>query len=257
MRFNVLTAAIAIALFLAMVICQELGRRFGRKRCSREGGDKLTGVGDVDNAVFALLSLLIAFAYDAAGTRFDHRRELVTDEVNKVGSAYQTLSLLPSAPRAAIQAQMREYVRARIETYDALPDIDAARSSLERSERLQDELWTAVVAQARAAGDAAVVVVLPAINDAFDAATTRTLAMQLHTPFAVFLMLGAVTLLSALLAGYGMGTFSVRPVVHMLIYAGTLALAIFVILELEFPQIGWVRVDRADRNLTHLLERMR
>jgi hypothetical protein len=44
---------------------------------------------------------------------------------------------------------------------------------------------------------------------------------------------------------------------HMLIYAGTLALAIFVILELEFPQIGWVRVDRADANLVHLLERMK
>jgi cytochrome bd-type quinol oxidase subunit 2 len=256
MRFNLLTAAIAMALFLAMVICQEVGRRFGRKRCSREG-DKLAGVSDVDNAVFALLSLLIAFAYDAAGTRFDHRRDLVTDEVNKVGSAYQTLSLLPSAPRAAIQGQMREYLRTRIETYSVLPDVGAARAWLARSEQLQDEIWIAAVAAARAAGEGAVMVVLPAINDAFDAATTRTLAMFTHTPLMVFAMLAAVTLLSALLAGYGMGTFSARPVAHMLIYAGTLALAIFVILELEFPQIGWVRVDRTDATLVHLLERMK
>lgn len=256
MYFNLFTAAIAIALFLAMVACQELGRRFGRERCSREG-DKLTGVSDVDNAVFALLSLLIAFAYDGAGTRFDHRRDLVTDEVNKVGSAYQTLSLLPNAPRAAIQAQMREYVGARIEIYRALPDLHAALASLARSEQLQDEIWITAVAEARAAGDAAVMVVLPAINDAFDAATTRTMAMQTHTPIAVFVMLGAVSLLSALLAGYGMGTFSARPMVHMLIYAATLALAIFVILELEFPQIGWVRVDRADKNMIHLLDRMK
>jgi hypothetical protein len=255
MRFNLLTAAIAIALFLAMVMCQEIGRRFGRKRWSREG-DKLTGVADVDNAVFALLSLLIAFAYDGAGTRFDHRRELVTDEVNKVGSAYQTLSMLPNAPRAAIQAQMRAYLQARIDTYSAMPDLAAARAALERSEQLQDEIWITVVAEARAAGDAAVMIVLPAINDAFDAATTRTMAIQAHPPIAVFAMLGAVALLSALLAGYGMGTFVARPMVHMLIYAGTIALAIFVIIELEFPQIGWVRVN-ADKNLIHLLERMR
>ena len=256
MRFNLLTAAIAIVLFLAMIICQEVGRRFGSKRCAREG-DKLAGVSDVDNAVFALLSLLIAFAYDGAGTRFDHRRELVTDEVNKVGSAYQTLSLLPSAPRAALQAQMREYLRTRIETYSLLPDIGAARASLARSEQLQDEIWEAAVAEARAAGEGAVMVVLPALNDAFDVATTRTIAMFTHTPLMVFAMLAAVTLLSSLLAGYGMGALSARPMAHMLIYAGTLALAIFVILELEFPQIGWVRVDRADRNLTHLLERMK
>jgi uncharacterized membrane protein len=256
MRFNLLTAAIAIAFFGALVLCQEIGRRFGSKRCAREG-DKLAAVSDVDNAVFALLSLLIAFAFDGAGTRFDHRRDLVTDEVNKVGSAYQTLSLLPNAPRAAIQAQMREYLQARIDTYGALPDFDAARALMARSEQLQDEIWTAVVAEARAAGDAAVMVVLPAINDAFDSATTRNLAMQMHTPIMVFAMLAAVALLSALLAGHGMGAFSARPMWHMLIYAATLALAIFVILELEFPQIGWVRVDRADQNLVHLLERMK
>jgi hypothetical protein len=177
--------------------------------------------------------------------------------VNKVGSAYQTLSLLPNAPRAAIQAQMREYLRTRIETYSVLPDVDAARASLARSEQLQDEIWITAVAEARAAADGAVMVVLPAINDAFDAATTRTMAMYTHTPIMVFAMLGAVALLSALLAGYGMGAFFARPRMHMLIYAGTLALAIFVILELEFPQIGWVRVDRADANLVHLLERMK
>lgn len=107
------------------------------------------------------------------------------------------------------------------------------------------------------AARAAAIVVLPAVNQMFDAATKRTLAMEMHTPIAVFAMLGAVALLSALLAGYGMGTFSARPMVHMLIYAGTLALAIFVILELEFPQMGWVRVDKADSHLVHVLERMK
>ncbi len=256
MRFNVLIAAIAIALFLALVICEEVGRRFGHRRCGREG-DKLSGITDVDNAVFALLSLLIAFAYDGAGARFDRRRDLTTDEVNKVGSAYQTLALLPNAPRAAIQAQMREYVKLRSETYNAVPDLDAVRAAVARSEQLQDEIWITVVAEARAAGDAAVMVVLPAINDAFDSATTRMLATLIHTPAIVFAMLGAVALLSALLAGYGMGTFAARPLWHMLIYAGTLALATFVILELEFPQIGWAHVDRTDNNLVHLLERMK
>src|SRR5262252_8878983 len=80
MSFNVLTVAIVVALFLALIALQEVGRRFGRARWSREG-DKLASVGDADNAVFALLGLLIAFAFDGAATRFDHRRDLVTNEV--------------------------------------------------------------------------------------------------------------------------------------------------------------------------------
>ncbi len=207
--------------------------------------------------MFALLGLLVAFAFDGAATRFDRRRDLVTDEVNAIDSAYQQLLLLPGEPRAKLQAQMRDYLRARIETYRALPDLDAARASLARSEQLQDEIWTEVVPAARAAGDGAVQVVLPAVNQMSDVATSRRLAMQVHPPIIVFLMLGALALLSALLAGYGMGALSARPLVHMLIYAGTMALAIYVILELEFPQIGWVSVDRADKNLVHLLERMR
>jgi hypothetical protein len=256
MRFGILMAAIAILLFVALVAAQEVGRRFGRARCSREG-DKLTGLGDVDAGVFALLSLLIAFAFDGAATRFDHRRDLVTEELNAIDSAYQQLALLPAGPRATIRAQLRSYLAARIETYRAMPDLDAAYASLARSQTLQDEIWTELVPVARAEGDAATIVVLPAVNEMFDAATTRTMAIQMHPPAVVFVMLGGVALLSALLAGYGMGAFSGRPIVHMLIYAGTLALAIYVILELEFPQAGWVKVDNADQNLVHLLERMK
>ena len=109
----------------------------------------------------------------------------------------------------------------------------------------------------RAAGDGAVQVVLPAVNQMSDVATTRRLAIQVHPPIIVFVMLGVLALLSAVLAGFGMGALAVRPLVHMLIYAGTLALAIYVILELEFPQVGWVSVGRSDQNLVHLLERMR
>lgn len=256
MRFNLLTAVIGIVFFLALVVLQEVGRRYGRGRFAREG-DRLTGVSDVDTAVFALLGLLVAFAFDGAATRFDRRRDLVTDEVNAIDSAYQQLALLPGEPRAKLRAQMRDYLRARIETYRALPDLGAARAALARSEQLQDEIWTEVVPAARAAGDGAVQVVVPAVNQMSDVATSRLLAMQVHPPIIVFLMLGALALLSALLAGYGMGALSARPMVHMLIYAGTMALAIYVILELEFPQIGWVSVGGADKNLVHLLERMR
>jgi hypothetical protein len=257
MLFNLLTAGIALALFGGLMAFQEIGRRFGRARCKREG-DKLAGLSAVDTAVLALLGLLTAFAFDGAAARFDHRRDLVTAELNAIDSGYQQLALLPDGPRAKLQEQMRRYLRARIDTYRALPhDISAARASLALSQRLQDEIWSQLVPAARAAGDAAVIVVLPAVTEMFDAAITRLFAMQMHPPIVMFVMLGVVAVLSALLAGFDMGTLSARPAVHMLIYASTIALTIYVILELEFPQIGWVRVDGAERNLMHLLERLK
>ena len=45
---------------------------------------------------------------------------------------------------------------------------------------------------------------LPALNAMFDIMTTRTLAMRMHPPLIIFVMLFVVALASALLAGHGL-----------------------------------------------------
>lgn len=62
-------------------------------------------------------------------------------------------------------------------------------------------------------------------------------------------MLFGLALVSALLVRYGMGDAGSRNWVHMVGFALALAVAAYVILDLEFPRLGLIRVDEFDRAL--------
>ena len=54
----------------------------------------------------------------------------------------------------------------------------------------------------------------------------------------------------SMLAGFGMGTGEGRgSPIHAIAFAAVLALAFYVILDLEHPRIGLIRVDWMDRIL--------
>ena len=74
-----------------------------------------------------------------------------------------------------------------------------------RSAESQGQFWTqAVSAVQESSTTTAGMLLLPALNQMIDITTTRTMATLLHPPLVVFFMLGALALVSALLAGYGM-----------------------------------------------------
>ena len=98
---------------------------------------------------------------------------------------------------------------------------------------------------------------LPALNEMIDI-TTRTMATKIHPPAVIFVMLFGVALASALLAGYGMAGGKSRNWLHMLGFAAVLAVAVYVILDLEFPRrLGLIRVDAFDQTLVKLRESMK
>ena len=62
-------------------------------------------------------------------------------------------------------------------------------------------------------------------------------------------MLIVVALSSALLSGHGMALGKGRSWLHILAFSFLVSFSIYVILELEFPRAGWIRVDSADELL--------
>jgi hypothetical protein len=66
-----------------------------------------------------------------------------------------------------------------------------------------------------------------------------------------------LALASALIAGYGMGATGTRSWFHVLAFAIILALAVDVILDLEFPRVGFIRIDSYDRVMVDLRQSMK
>ena len=89
-----------------------------------------------------------------------------------------------------------------------------------------------------------------------DITTTRTMATQMHPPPIIFVMLFGLALASALLAGYGMAGGKYRSWLHKICFALVVAVAVYVILDVEYPRLGLIRVDAFDQALVELRESM-
>lgn len=248
----------ASGMFLGMLLFLEIGRRIGLRRLQDDSSTAAEGIGAVDGAVFAVLGLLIAFTFSGASARFDSRRQLIVEETNDIGTAYLRLDLLPAGARSALRESFRSYLDARIETYARFPDIAAVRDSLAKVNDLQRQIWRQAVEaiQAEGALPAAPMLLLPALNAMIDITTTRTMATQMHPPRVVFVMLFGLALAASLLAGYGMTGSKLRSRFHMLGFALVMAFAVFVILDIEYPRLGLIRVDAFDQALVDLREGM-
>ncbi len=254
-----LTSLIALMLFLGMLVFLEVGRRIGNRRLANDAEGARTGTGAIEGAVFALLGLLIAFTFSGAASRFDTRRNLVVEEVNAIGTAYLRLDLLPADAQPALRDLFRRYVESRLEAYRKLPNVEAAKAELGRSIRLQEEIWTQAMAAGRMEGvpPSATMLLLPALNQMIDLTTTRTMATQLHPPTIIFALLFGLALASALLAGYGMAGGTSRNWLHMIGFAAVMAVAVYVIIDIEYPRLGLIRVDAFDQVLADLLTGMK
>ena len=258
MSHAVIVFLITAGLFLSMLLFLEVGRRIAVRRRKEDSEAAEAGVGAVNGAVFALLGLLIAFTFSGASSRFDTRRKLIVEETNHVGTAYLRLDVLSVNTQPALRESFRRYLDARIEIYRKLPDIEAAKESLAKANELQRQIWQQAVAAVGAEGAlaSAPVLLLPALNAMFDITTTRTMATQMHPPIVVFVMLFGLSLAASLLAGYGMSGTGTRRWFHMCGFALVMAVAVYVILDLEYPRLGLIRVDAFDQALIDLRESM-
>jgi hypothetical protein len=246
------------ALFLGMLGMLEVGRRLGLRRLARDPDVAKEGMGPLEASVLALLGLLVAFTFSGAAERYGSRRDLVVQEANSLGDAWARIDTLPKELQPPIRDGLRRYVEARLETYRKMPEIDAVMSELRRSVAIQDEIWKGAVAACEdPRGQRVTMLVLPALDAAFDMTTVRTAAAMHHPPFAIYVMLVLLAFASAVVAGHGLTSAKRRNWLSMAGYAAATAISFYLILDLEFPRIGFIRLDGEDQMLVDVLESMK
>ena len=251
MSFAIGTLLFAGTLFVGLLVCLEFGRRWGVRQLQRDP-DGARGTGAVEGAVFALLGLLIAFTFSGAAERLDRRRVQIVDEANAIGTAWLRLDLLPAEAQPSLRDLFREYVDSRLAAYRKLSGsgLGAAKPELDHGLTLQNQIWSESVAAARNSPTvSANTLLLPALNEMFDIVTTRTASAYMHPPVAIYVLLFALCLLGALFAGAAMAAGRTRNALHVIGFATVLAASVYLILDLEFPRYGLIRIDAADQLL--------
>ncbi len=250
---SLLSFPVFLGVALALLLAMEIGYRIGRWHQRVGRGSIKEFVGIIDAPILALLGLLIGFTFFGAAERFERRRDLIVEETNHIGTAYLRLDLLRAEDRDALRTLFKTYLDSRIKTYAVLPDVKAALAEYDHSQQLQSEIWTRSVEAAQKTGTAyASIQLVPALNAVIDITTTRLAVTQFHPPRIVFIMLAILSLIAAMLAGYQMSTAARRSWFHVALFVLTFTLAVYVILDLEYPRLGLIRVDAADALLKDL-----
>jgi hypothetical protein len=243
----------AAALFAGLLGCLRLGWKIGRRQLRTASEDSQAGLGAIDGSVFGLMGLLIAFTFTGAANRFHERRDLITQHVNAIGTAWLRLDLLPYQDRDKARDHFRRYLDTVLETTRDLSDTKSSIASLARLNSIQQEIWDHLVDVTKRDRSLPLAqTVLPPANEMFDLGNSRLLASRQHPPVAVFAMLGALVLVSGLLAGFGMAKSDRQSPLHVFGFAAIMALSIYLILDIEYPRLGLIRIDAFDQALVEL-----
>ena len=258
MHLGWIAAFLIAGLFLGMLLFSEVGRRVGIAWLAHDPEGLAKGSAAAEGAVFALLGLLIAFTFSGAASRFDDRRLTITEEANAIGTAYLRVDLLPGDDQVPLRDLFRRYVEVRSTIYRNVADRTATNARLAEGAALQGAIWTrAVTACGRPETPAQVsLLLLPALNEMIDITTTRETQTRIHPPAIVYLLLVGLSFMGAVLVGYATSLNRRRSWFHTLMFAGVLTLTVYVIVDLEFPRVGLVRIDAADQVLVDLRKSM-
>jgi|SRR5580700_6347551 hypothetical protein len=250
---------VVTGLFGVILALMEFGRRVGVRRRHEDPEGSHAGLGAIEGAVFGLMGLLIAFTFSGAAARFDARRHLIGDESNAIGTAYLLIDLLPLTEQPALREDFRNYLDARIDYFKNLnSDAPAAKAALDKSAALQKKIWdSSVIGCAQVNFSATTSLVLSSLNAMIDITTTRAVALQTHPPKIIYWGLAVLVIASVLLAGYSLGEAKTRSWLHLLLFSSILAISLYVILDLEYPRAGLIRIEAADQVLIDLRNSMK
>jgi len=250
---------LVLGLFVVMLAAGEAGRRIGIARLARQSDGLAKGGGSADAATFGLLGLLIAFTFSGAASRFQDRRDLIADEANAIGTAYLRLDLLPSDVQQPLRELFRRYADVRATVYGQALDNAATEAKLGESSDLQAAIWkmAASTVQREGTPPSTSTLVIGALNEMIDITTTRVIATRSHPPDVIFVLLVAMSLICALLVGYSTSPNKARSWLHMVTFAAVISLTVYVIIDIEFPRVGLIRIDSADDLLLQVRESMR
>ena len=235
--------AIGIGLLAAMVGALELGFRQGRRIHRLDRASDGPQVGAIQGGVRGLLGLLLAFSFAGAGSRFQDRQDLITQEANAIGTAYLRADLLADPHRAELHAALKEYTQHRLAAADRLVE-DQEVSLRGEVEALQGRIWRAARDGVGARPELAMLI-LPPVNDVIDLHSTRLGAAHKHIPAVVLGLLIVCSLLCVALIGYGGGLDEHRRLPLSLSLTLLIVASLWLTYDLDHPRKGLMQLNDA------------
>ena len=153
--------------------------------------------------------------------------------------------LLPEPPREEVSNLLRRYVEVRLEFYEAGTDQKMLHAVRNETERFQSQLWVHGAALAEKDPRAVTTgLFLQSLNEMIDLNAKRISALENHVPVVTLVLLYFVAIMATGLIGYGCGLSGVRKFFVTIILSILISAVIMVIIDLNRPSMGLIRVNQ-------------
>lgn len=248
------SAFLCSGLFVVMVAVLAVSLRKNRNN-NRGEADLSESMKLSMSSVFALLGLLIAFTFSNAYSRLLLRRQLIVNETNAIGTAYYRLDLVSAPEQSALRGQFRSYLDLRTRFYSDVRTAEDFEKNLKELQALQKVIWAGALAGTSGpSGETPRRLLLPALNTMFDVTTDRAVAFQAHMPTVILFMLLVLPLVCAFMLGHN--SYQWRHFFYAAAFSFVICFVLYVIIDIDHPRRGLVRLDQAERQLENLRQTM-
>ena len=194
----------------------------------------------IQSSMLTLLGLLIAFTFSMAVNRYDLRKNFEEAEANAIGTEFVRADLLGAADATKMRALLRDYLDQRVLFYSARDPRRVAEINA-RTARLQNELWAVVVPLA-ATPTPISALVITGMNDVLNSQGYAQAAWWNRIPLAAWLLMTALAFVCTMSIGYGASSATADNPLR-LVLPGVLAIAFFLIADIDSPNGGVIRVS--------------
>lgn len=197
------------------------------------------------SASITMLSLLIGFTFSVALNRYDTRRDLMVEESGALTMVWERVRLEPPEIRDRMQPLVQKYLAQRLAYFQNGVAVDRQRAADVAAEDVQNKMW-AIVNELVTADTRPLITraLIDGMTRVDDAAWRRESAAREHIPLLVIDLLILFSLITAAIIGYSTGLQRKvnRPI--NIAFFTLLSLAILMVLDLDRPRSGVVRVSQ-------------
>jgi hypothetical protein len=234
-----------------------LGQNLGLAQLKQQAAEKLEVVLVAEGAVFGLLGLLLAFTFSGAYDRYELKKINLVEESYTFEAAYNYIDLLPANMQSQMRDDVRLYADWYIKAFKDTPYKSSVKRDLEHAQLIEDRIWDVAVAAAAETNDKALAqIYIPAFTRMFDAAHRGYYLTQIHPPRIIFALLIGLAALGAFLVGYNSAENKQKRPIHSLCYVLLTALTIYIIINMEYPRLGFIGMKSFDQVLISVRNNM-
>ncbi len=230
---------IVIFLFFAMLLAINLGYRVGVKKTKTDSDNS-----GILSSLLGLLALILAFTFGMSGSRYENRKASLIDEANCIGTAILRADTYPDSLKSAFKKDFATYLNSRIAYFESDRNDEKINNVTEQSGKVSEALWNRATLYSK---DKDLFLpsnmMVPALNDMFDAATKANAAYNSNVPEPIVYLLLFFSIIISFYIGYSSGFKKKIDRFYILGFCLLTSVVIYITLDLDRPRRGSINTQ--------------